>query len=94
MNCIEISNLHEPSTHSLHHLAASLETLTPVSLPLKKITRVKSIGAELEDTAKCAWWGGWPEGELLHQGDFLGVDELLKLLVEGRELWVLGNGVE
>lgn len=55
---------------------------------------MESVGAELEDAAKLAGWGGWPEGELLHQGDFLGFDELLEVVVEFRKFGVVLNGVQ
>lgn len=94
VDSVKVPDLDEPCSYTFHNLTASPQALAPMSLPLKKITWVESVGAELKDTSESAWWRRWPEGELLHQRHSLRVDKLLQLLVKCWEIWVLGNGVE
>lgn len=63
-------------------------------LPLEQVARVQSVGSQLEDAAKLPRRAGWPEAELLHQRSLLALDQLLQLLVELGELWVVLNAVQ
>lgn len=94
MHGIQVTNLDEPSSDTLHNLTASLETLAPVCLPFQQVAWVQSVGAKFEDAAELAWWRGWPKGELLHERNLLAVDELLEAFVEWWKLWVCRNGVQ
>lgn len=40
---VQITNLHEPCTHTFHHLPTGLETVSPMALPFKKVPGVKSV---------------------------------------------------
>lgn len=64
---VEVADLDEPSTDTLHDLSSGLETTAPVSLPLEQVAGVKSVRSELKDTSELSGWGRGPEGELLHQ---------------------------
>jgi hypothetical protein len=55
---------------------------------------VQCVRAQFEETAKLAGWGGRPEAELLHQRRPFAFDELLKSLVKGREVGMVGNRVQ
>lgn len=90
---VEVTNLDKPGTNAFHDLTASLETASPVSLPLEQVARVKRVGSKLKDTTKLSGRGRRPEGELLHEINLLGVDELVKLSVVLGELGVVANGM-
>ena len=62
--------------------------------PFEEIAWVEGVGAEFEEAAELAGWGGGPEGEFLHEGGVFGGDELFELVVEGDEVWVGGDAVE
>lgn len=94
VHSVQFTNLHEPGTHTFHDLPAGLETVTPMALPFKKVPGVKSVGSELEETTKTAGRSGGPEGELLHQGRLLALDECLQLAVEFGKFWVFRNVVQ
>ena len=91
---VQITNLHEPCTHTFHHLAAGLETVAPVALPFKEVPGVKSVRSELEETTKTAGRSRGPEGEFLHQRRLLALDERLQLAIEFGKFWVLRNVVQ
>lgn len=82
------------SSDSLHDLPSRLQALTPVVLPLKKVTRVQSVRPQFKHTAEFPRRRGGPKAELLHQAGALRVDELLELAVEFGELWVVLDGIE
>ena len=93
VNGVEIANLDKPRTNSLHDLTTGLEAASPVSLPFKEVSRMQSVGTQLKDASELSWWGGRPEGKFLHQGNVLGVDESVELLVELVEFRSAGNGM-
>ena len=45
---VEIADLTEPSSDSLHNLSSRLQALAPVRLPLEKVAGVQSVGAQFE----------------------------------------------
>lgn len=55
---------------------------------------MQCVGAQFEEAAELARRGCRPEAELLHEGDALGGDEGLELLVEGGEFRVVGDRVQ
>jgi hypothetical protein len=55
---------------------------------------MQGVGAQFEETAELAGRGGGPEGELLHEGAGLRVDQLLELVVKRREGGVGGDGMK
>ena len=94
MHGVQVSDLHKPCTYALHHFPTCLQAFPPVGLPFKEVPRVQSVGAEFEEAAELAGWGGGPEGEFLHQGGLLVGDEGFELGVEGGKVRVGGDGVE
>lgn len=91
---VEVSDLHEPGTHTLHDFFPGTQTSAPVCLPFQEVARVQGVGTELKDTAKLARSSRGPEGEFLHQRRLLRVDQRLELAVEFGEVGVVLNGVE
>lgn len=94
MHCVQIPNLYEPCTDSLHHFSSCLQSLPPVGFPFQEIAWVQGVGAKFEKTAEGARWCGGPEGELLHQRCLFRSDELFETLVEGGEVGMGGNRVK
>jgi hypothetical protein len=90
---VKIANLHKPSSNSLHNLTASLEAAAPVCLPLEKVARVKRVGAEFKDTTKLSGGCGGPEGKLLHERNFLRVDQGAELVVEFSKLGIVRDAM-
>lgn len=93
VNGVEVANLDKPRTNSLHDLTTGLEASSPVSLPFEQVSRMQGVGAQLKHASELSWWRRRPEGEFLHQGNVLGVDEGIKLLVELVEFRSAGNGM-
>jgi hypothetical protein len=94
MHGVEIANLDEPCTHSLHDLPARLEASTPMRLPLQKITRVKGVRPKLKQTTEATWRSCRPERKLLHEGCAFTLDQGFQFLVKLGKLRVARNGVE
>lgn len=86
---VEVADLHEPGADALHNLTTSLEATSPVGLPLQEVAGVQGIGSELKHAAELSGRCRGPEGELLHEGGILALDQGSKLLFEGG---VLGMG--
>ena len=91
---VKVPNLHEPGTHTFHHLTTSLEPAPPVRLPLEQVAGVQRVRAQLKEATEAARRGGWPEAELLHQGAMFVADQGAQLLVEVGVLGVIGDGVQ
>jgi len=85
---VEVANLHEPGADTLHDLTTSLETTSPVGLPLKQVAGVQGIRSELKHAAELSGRGRGPEGELLHERGILAFDQGSKLLFESGVLGV------
>jgi len=66
MHRIQLSNLHEPGTYTLHYFSPGFEASAPVGFPFEEIAWVEGVGAEFEDAAELAGGGGGPEGKFLH----------------------------
>lgn len=47
---IEVANLNEPSSYTLHNLSSSSQSSAPVCLPVKQISRMESVRAQLKYT--------------------------------------------
>lgn len=43
MDCVELANLDKPGANTLHDLSSSLESPSPVGLPLQQVTGVESV---------------------------------------------------
>jgi hypothetical protein len=91
---VQFTDLNEPGSDALHDLATSLETASPVSLPLEQVAGVQCVRAELEQAAKLTWRSRGPEGELLHERGALGVDERFELGIKLGELGVMLDRVQ
>lgn len=94
VNGVKVANLDEPGTDSLHHFLSCAQSRAPVCLPFEQVTRVKRVGAQLEDTTELTWCCGRPEGELLHERNLLRVDQALQLMVELGELGVVLHAMQ
>lgn len=93
VNGVEVTDLDKPGTDAFHNLTTSLESASPVSLPLEQVARMKRVGSKLKHTTELSGRRRRPEGELLHEINLLGVDELVKLSVILGELGVVANGM-
>jgi hypothetical protein len=94
MHRVQIANLHKPCSYAFHNFAPRLETSTPVGLPFQQVSRMQSVGSELEQAAELPRWCGRPERELLHQRRRLLADQSLQLGVELGEFGEMLNVVE
>ena len=55
---------------------------------------MQCVRAQFKDSAEMTWRRGGPEGEFLHERAFFAAYQFFEFAVEGREVWVLLNGVE
>ena len=90
---VKITNLHKPSSNTLHNLTASLEAAAPVCLPLEQVARVKRVGAEFKDTTELSGRCGGPERKFLHERNLLRVDHGAELLVEFSKLGIVRDAM-
>lgn len=93
VDSVKVTNLDKPGTDTFHDLTAGLKASSPMCLPLEQVARVQCVGAQFKDAAQGSWRCCWPERELLHKRNVLGVDQALQFVVELRELRVVGDVV-
>ena len=94
MHGVQLPDLYEPCTNSLHDLPPCIESLPPVSFPFEQVAGVEGVGAELEEATELAWRGGGPEGEFLHEGGLFAGYKGFESVVEVGEVRVRGDRVE
>lgn len=94
MDGVQISNLDEPGAYTFHNLLSGTQTSAPMSLPLQEVARVQGVRTKLEDSTKLTGSSCGPEGEFLHQGCLLRVDQRLELAIKLGEVRVVLNGVQ
>jgi hypothetical protein len=86
VDCVEISNLHEPSSDAFHDLPTSFQATPPVGLPFEQVSRMQLVRTKLKYTAQLPGRRRRPEREFLHERDLLGVDQRVETTVEVRKL--------
>jgi hypothetical protein len=94
VNGVQLSDLHEPSSNTLHDFTSRFETPAPVRLPFQQISWVQCVRAQLKNTTKLTGSRSWPEREFLHEGGSLGRYEGLEFGIKSRKVGLLGDGVK